>query len=174
MNQPEEKPVQFEGAISESKVLMSHLSTDQFLSLLDSSVVKSKQNSAMSAVHNIGGKIEASSFVLRKVSSFKNGFARDLHGTVFPTEHGSQIVYRFELHMIVRIMFTLWFALVFILLLVGIGSIFTGTIRLDIIIGPLFLLACGIALVSVAMKKGKGEEQELENFLKRICDSQNF
>ena len=174
MNPQDTTPSRLDGAISESKVIMTHLAPPDFISLLNSSVVKSKENSAMSAVHNIGGKIVENSFVLRKLSTFKNGFARDLHGTVFPTEHGSQVIYRFELHIVVRIMFTLWFILVSILLLVGISSIFSGQMRLDIIIGPLLLLAGGIALVTVAMAKGKGEEVELERFLERIAQAQSF
>lgn len=170
-SQPESNSVQSVGAVSESRTLTSPMSPEDFLQVLDSSMIKSKKSLAMGGVHNIGGRIDQNNFILRKLAKFKNGFARDMYGTVVASDHGTHIVYRFELHMVVRIMFTLWFGLVTLLLLVGIASLFSGTPRLDIILGPLLMLAGGIGVVSFAISKGRNEEKELENFLYQIANS---
>ena len=157
-------------AVSETRAMVTQLSLEEFTRLLDSSIAKNK-SMAMSMPHSIGGKIDQNNFVLRKMSGFKNGFARDLHGSLVQHEHGLQIVYRFELHMIVRVMFTLWFFLVSIILLVGVGKIFFGELRLDLILGPLILLAGGIMFVSYAVTRSSSEEKELENFLQHLANA---
>ena len=162
------------GAISESRSISSAHSPEEFLRLLDGSLVKGKRSLVPHSIHNIGGRIRENSFILRKMSKFKNGFARDLYGTAIASDHGSHIIYRFELHMAVRVMFTLWFILVTILLLAGLGSLFSGAPRFDIIVGPLLLLVMGIAMVGIAMNKGKTEERELEEFLLQIAGSRSF
>lgn len=159
------------GAISSARSIRCRYAQEAFLKLLDSSIIKNKSASAMSAVHNIGGRVHQENFVLTKLASFKNGFARDLHGTVVAREDGSEIIYRFELNMVVRIMFSLWFILVIILLGAGILSVFSSQTRLELIVGPLILLAGGIFLINFAMNKGKQEESELEGFLLRLADS---
>lgn len=174
MNQPEEYHHNSQGAISESRVMPSHLSADEFLKLLDASVIKNRKGSAMSAVHNIGGRVFKDKFVLTKLATFKNGFSRDLHGAVVPLENGSEIVYRFELNMIVRLIFSLWFILVIVLLLAGIVSIFSSQLRLELIVGPLFLLGGGIMLINFAINKGRQEESELEKFLFQVANSRTF
>ncbi len=162
------------GAISSARSVKCLYSPEEFLNLLDSSIIKSSKGSAMSAVHSIGGRVRDGKFVLTRLASFKNGFARDLHGAVLPGDNGSEIVYRFELNMVVRIMFSLWFILVTVLLGAGILSVFTPQVRLELIAGPLLMLAGGIFLINFAMEKGKQEESQLEAFLLRLVDSKNF
>lgn len=118
----------------------------------------------------IGGRVQVASnkFVLTKFSNMKNGFARDLHGIVHAGQNGSTIEYGFEVSIIVRSMFACWSILVIILFLAGLFQTFTGTPRLELILGPVLLLGGGVWMVSTGMNRGRAQEQDLVRFLKHI------
>lgn len=150
-------------------VMDSALSKEEFIALLDSSIIKSRKSSSAGAVHNIAGRIREDRFMLTRLAGFKNGFARDLHGTVVDAGSGCQIIYRFELNAIVRMMFTCWCVVVMIPFLAGLASIFGEEKRLELIAGPLALLAGGLFVINLGISKGRVEEEALENFLAKVA-----
>jgi hypothetical protein len=157
------------GAISQTMVMDSALSKEEFLALLDSSIIKSRKSSSAGAVHNIAGRIREDRFMLTRLAGFKNGFARDLHGTVVDTGSGCQIIYRCELNALVRTMFTCWCVVVMIPFLAGLVSIFGEEIRMELIAGPLALLAGGLLVINLGISKGRVEEETLERFLTKVA-----
>lgn len=152
-----------------SDIMAFHCPQNQaaVLQLIEASVFKSPSQARMSTIHGVCGRVKNNEFVLTKVSNARNGFARDLHGVVLEDDCGSTVEYRFEVSMVIRIMFTLWFVLVAALFVAGIVFIVRGEPRLELIVVPVVLLGGGVAMVSYGITRGGEQEKELEQFLRR-------
>ncbi|MCA9805808.1 MAG: hypothetical protein KC777_27750 [Cyanobacteria bacterium HKST-UBA02] len=160
-------------AVSDIMAFQTPQQTAEVLQLIEASVFKTPRQAQMSTTHGVCGRVKNNEFVLTRVSNARNGFARDLHGVVLEDEYGSRVEYRFEVSMIIRIMFTLWFVLVAALMVAGIVFIVKGEPRLELIVVPVVLLGGGVAMVSYGITRGREQEKELEQFLRRTVTGQN-
>ncbi len=116
-------------------------------------------------------RVSGKQFILARRDSFPNPFARSIFGVVNEASSGSLVDYNFSMKPAVRILFSMWFALMSVVLITGVTAIMTSGItefRLELVaLAVLFLgTASGIvALCLIASRKG---ERELEVVLQSI------
>lgn len=110
-------------------------------------------------------RLSGNQFIIARQDLFPNPFARSIFGVVKEASTGSLIDYSFSVNPAVRIIFSMWFALMTIALITGIGAIMTSGInefRLELVVLPVIFLSIALGMVSLCLIASRKGERELE------------
>ncbi|MBX9667879.1 MAG: hypothetical protein K2X93_09690 [Candidatus Obscuribacterales bacterium] len=113
-------------------------------------------------------RVSGKQFIIARSARIPNPFARALFGVVNDASHGSVVDYSFSIKPAVRILFSLWFALMTVVFLTGVSAIMTSGItgyRLELVIVAMSFLASALAIVSVCLILSRKDEREMERAL---------
>lgn len=125
-------------AVSETFVVPSSISQENILKAL---------NELDRQAHSITVRVSGKQFIIAKRQRLINPFARALFGVVNQASHGSIVDYTFSVKPAVRILFSMWFALMCVVLITGISAVLTSGVsefRLELVVlAVAFLLDFG-------------------------------
>lgn len=113
-------------------------------------------------------RVSGKQFIIARSSRFPNPFARALFGVVNDASHGSIVDYSFSVKPAVRILFSMWFALMTVVFLTGVSAIMTGGItgyRVELVIVAMSFLASALAMVNICLTLSRKDEREMERAL---------
>lgn len=110
-------------------------------------------------------------FIIANRGIVPNPFARSIFGVVNEASAGSVIDYDFSVNPAVRIIFSMWFALMAVAFITGLGAITHSGIhhfRLELIALPIVILTAALGIVALCLVASRKGEQELERRLHGI------
>jgi len=116
-------------------------------------------------------RVAGKQFIIAKKRFVPNPFARSLFGVVHETSTGAIVDYTFSVKPAVRVLFSLWFAMMTVVLLTGLSAIITSGIsdyRLELVVLAVAFLASALSAVAVCLMVSRKDEQQMERLLKGI------
>ena len=138
------------------------------INAFDEQICCAKEGSKRRRNHRLSVRVSGKQFVIVRRERIANPFARALFGVVNESSAGSVIAYTFSIRPAVRVLLSLWFGLMTVVLLTGISAIaisgFTGY-RLELVILSVIFLGSALGLVSLCLIVSRKGEKEIERVL---------
>ncbi len=152
-------------AVSETFVVSSKKTPSEILAELYA------LGTAGSFADRVTVRLSGSQFIIARRDLVPNPFARSIFGVVKDASSGSIIDYSFSVNPAVRIIFSMWFALMTVALITGIGAIMTSGInefRLELVVLPIIFMSFALGMVALCLIASRKGERELEQRLHGI------
>lgn len=113
-------------------------------------------------------RVAGKQFIIARKRLVTNPFARSLFGVVLEGKHGAVVDYTFSIKPAVTVLFSLWFALMSVVLISGLAAIiFSGAsnYRIELVVIAVTFLASALGLVSLCLTMSRRSEREMERML---------
>lgn len=147
-------------AQSETFVVSCRMPQEQILSAL----AELPSEATRKFVVRVAGK----RFVIARKQLVTNPFARSLFGVVLEGRHGSVVDYSFSIKPAVIVLFSIWFALMSVVLITGLAAIIlsgASGYRIELVVLAVAFLASALSFVSICLRMSRKSEREMERIL---------
>jgi hypothetical protein len=122
------------------------------------------------------GTIGQDTFKLQKRQFYRNSFAPQFYGHLRPWEHGTILEGEFKMHPSVRVFMLVWFSFLALFIIIALVSLTVSPKGVHdssggLLVIPIGLEVFGVALVIFGQRLARGEQGEIEAFLRSTLEA---
>lgn len=113
-------------------------------------------------------RVAGKRFIIARKQLVTNPFARSLFGVVLEGKHGAVVDYTFAIKPAVIAIFSIWFALMSVVLITGLAAIMlsgASGYRIELVVLAVSFLASALGFASIGLTMSRKSEHEMERIL---------